>query len=70
MDIGQLIQAFTAFSVMVGVIISFINRNKIRELHVTLNSRLDQLLAATAAQARSEGHAEGLEEGRRPEDDN
>lgn len=43
------------------------NARAIEEVHITVNSRLTQLLNATGAAARSEGKAEGMAEGRSDE---
>jgi len=42
-----------------GVIIAVISSRKIDRIHVLINSRVDQLLAASIGQARAEGKAEG-----------
>ncbi len=60
-DIDQAIKILTAVGVIIGVVSSFLNRQKIYELHITLNSRLDELLKSSIAQARSEGMAEARE---------
>lgn len=49
------IAAFGAF--MLGII----NKGKIKEVHLTMNSRLDQLLASTKEHAHDEGRREGIE---------
>jgi hypothetical protein len=49
------IQAVILLTAIVGFLRSL---SKIRELHISLNSRLDQLLAATAAKSHAEGRAE------------
>jgi hypothetical protein len=51
-----------ALSAVSGAIRTFMNSSKIQEIHMTMNSRLDQLLNASVAQARSEGHAQGIAE--------
>lgn len=74
-DIAQLVTAGAAVGAAVvgaiGLAVSVHNSRKIAgveskqdEQHLATNSRLDQLLAATAKQQRAEGHAEGLAVGR------
>lgn len=49
------------------VVVLLQNRNqkdKIRELHLIINSRLDQLVKASENAARSEGHASGVSDER------
>lgn len=41
--------------------------SKLKELHYMINSRVDELVAATRAQATAEGLANGRKEGRRQE---
>ncbi len=38
------------------------NQNKIEQIHVTINSRISELLTATESAARAAGHAEGKAE--------
>jgi hypothetical protein len=38
---------------------SIVNGKAINEVHLSINSRLTELITAATAQARSEGHAEG-----------
>jgi hypothetical protein len=68
--------AITAFAAVIGALAATIaavggifaamrsakNAQSIQEVHMTMNSRLDQLLNASIAQARSEGHAQGMAE--------
>ena len=44
-------------------------RNKVQRLHLEVNSRLSQLLRATAAEATSLGHAKGVKDERKRRDD-
>jgi hypothetical protein len=37
-----------------GAILGFINRGKIKEIHLSINSRLDELIKASVAQGRQE----------------
>jgi hypothetical protein len=52
------IRAIIAFGVPLSVWLSFRNHQKIREVHLTMNSRLDQLLDATKALAYAAGAAD------------
>ena len=60
MDAQIIASSIAAFAGLVASVISLINRNAIQEVHMTMNSRLDQLLRASIAQAHSEGRAEGV----------
>jgi len=61
-----LLGAIVLFSTQVVVYFQGINTKKtLHELHITMNSRLDELLKATAQQAHSEGHASGIDEERK-----
>lgn len=44
-----------------------VNSNKLDQLHVAVNSRLDQLLAAKESVARAEGNIEGKAEAKAEE---
>jgi hypothetical protein len=54
-SLGTSIAAFGAF--MLGII----NKSKIKEVHLTMNSRLDELLKTSKEHARDEGRREGIE---------
>jgi hypothetical protein len=54
----------SALAALCAVAISFRNSLKIKEVHVSINSRMDQLLAARGIAERAEGTAAGLEQGR------
>jgi hypothetical protein len=56
----------TALVVLLTAIAGFFTalRKQIHEVHVTMNSRLDQLLKVVAEKARMEGHVEGMKEER------
>jgi hypothetical protein len=38
------------------------NRTRLQDLHITMNSRMDELLRATSTAARAEGHAAAIKE--------
>jgi len=44
-----------------AVFMGFVNRKGIKEVHMTMNSRLDELLKTAKALARDEGRREGIE---------
>jgi hypothetical protein len=44
---------------LLAAILSFLNRRAIKEVHVSLNSRLSELLEQTRKGARAEGVKEG-----------
>jgi hypothetical protein len=48
----------------ISAVFAYLNRNKLAELHVSLNSRLSELLTANSAASRAEGKAEGIAEGK------
>lgn len=55
----------TAFVALAVAIINRRNTKKeIQEIHLSVNSRMDQLLKLAEGLARSEGHAEGQEQER------
>ena len=45
-----------------AVVVSWMNLKKIREVHVQINSRMDQLLKATGLLGEAEGRARGRAE--------
>ena len=59
MDLPTFVQGLTTLGAIVAGVVSLFNRKAIHEVHLTMNSRLTELIAASMAQARSEGHAEG-----------
>lgn len=60
---GWTVQAFaeiiTAVAAIGALIVTFWNNQKIQEVHILINSRLDQLLAASAQAARANGVVQG-----------
>ncbi len=55
-DIASSTAAITALFAFLS---SLVNRRKLNELHVIINSRLTEMLKTTGALGRSEGLAEG-----------
>ncbi len=60
-EITASVALLVQIATLIGVVIGFF---AIREVHVTMNSRLDQLLASEGTRMRAEGRAEGVTEGR------
>jgi len=52
----------SALGAVGAVALGFLNRSKIQEIHLTMNSRMDQLLAVSTQAAMAEGHAAGMAE--------
>jgi len=52
------LRIMTAVAALGAVIMSIINSFKIREVHVSINSRMDQLLEQKGLAAKAEGAAE------------
>lgn len=52
---GEIAQIITAISAMSALIVSFWNNRKIKDIHVSINSRMDELLLSRGAEAYSEG---------------
>lgn len=46
---------------LAGMVVSLHNKSKIRELHVTMNSRLDELVRQKGISSFAEGKAVGVE---------
>lgn len=57
--IDGILQVLAAFFACSATVISFINRRKINEVHVSINSRMDQLLTERGIAAKAEGVIEG-----------
>ena len=68
MTIIEIAMSVSALCSLGALIISGINARKISNVHVSINSRMDQLLVergiAERASGHKEGHKEGLQEGR------
>ncbi len=58
---GGILTGLSAFG---ALLISFMNNKKIREVHVQINSRMDELLKKSGLLNRAEGKAEGQAEER------
>ncbi len=61
--IDKIGNVLTAIAAMGAMVVSYLNFKKISEVHVQINSRMDQLLVATGLKERAEGRAEGRTEG-------
>ena len=60
--IGSLVASLASVG---AVISSFLNRKKIQEVHVGINSRMDELLRQKGIAAHAEGRQEGLAESKK-----
>jgi hypothetical protein len=58
-------QLVTALGAIGAVVTSLINRNKITQVHMQINSRLTELLDATRKASRAEGVEQGRNEGKK-----
>ncbi len=63
LDILTLISAPTITGI-VAIIITLLNRRKIKELHVMINSNLTKWIAASVSNALAKGVAKGVEQER------
>lgn len=54
-------QVVTLVSSIIGVVLGLRNRTAVHEVHLSLNSRMDQLVAASRAEGKLDGIAEGKE---------
>ncbi len=57
MDLHEALNLITVGAALVAAIIGHLNRGAIKEVHLTMNSRLDALLLSTKASAFAEGRA-------------
>lgn len=58
------IDFLTAGGAFGALVLGFINRNKIIDVHLSINSRMDELLNKTASSSRAEGVEAGRNEQR------
>lgn len=64
MTFTEIAQIITALAAVGAVAMSYRNSRKIESVHVSINSRMDQLLLATNASAKAEGIKEERERGK------
>jgi crotonobetainyl-CoA:carnitine CoA-transferase CaiB-like acyl-CoA transferase len=57
--INDIVGVLTAVAALIAAIVSVRNSGKIREVHISINSRMDQLLTERGIAARAEGVIEG-----------
>lgn len=57
--IAPITSVLSALAAAGAVLTSWRNRNAIQQVHVSINSRMDQLLAETAKASRAEGVVAG-----------
>jgi hypothetical protein len=53
--VDDIIRVVTAFASLGAVLLGAMNSRKIREVHISINSRMDQLLQARGEASRAEG---------------
>ena len=63
--LDDVLRVVGAVSALGAVIMGLINSHKIKEVHVSINSRMDRMLEITAAAS----HAEGVEQERKETED-
>ena len=61
MSFGEIAQFITAFAALAAAILGYVTSRRIQEVHLSINSRMDQLLQVTGA----EQHAAGVKEGQK-----
>jgi hypothetical protein len=66
MTVENVAEILTALAAVAAVVVSLINGKKINDVHISINSRMDQLLRATGIAAK----AEGVEQERRQSNKN
>jgi len=74
MTVSEIASICTALAAMGACVLSWVNKGKIQEVHLSINSRMDQLLkeardaahAAGASQQRNEDHESPREKQERP----
>ncbi len=59
--VALIVSIAPTLAALIGLIVSLTNKSKLNALHVDINSRLTELIAASALSERSQG----IEEGRR-----
>jgi hypothetical protein len=64
--IGPISTGLTAIAAIGACLISWRNRSAIQDVHVSINSRMDELLRVTAQASRAEGVAEGAQTAKKP----
>lgn len=57
--LNDIVGVVTAIAALTAAVISLINKGKIHQVHVSINSRMDQLLQERGIAARAEGVIEG-----------
>ena len=55
---GDAASTLSAVAALAAVAVAFLNLKHIHSVHVSINSRMDQLLRATGITAKAEGRAE------------
>lgn len=60
--IGDIAGVLTAIAALVAAVMSIRNSSKIKEVHISINSRMDQLLKEKGIASRAEGVIEGQQQ--------
>ncbi len=58
MGISEIASILTALAALGACVLSWINRGKIQEVHLSINSRMDELLREAKAAAHAAGAAQ------------
>ncbi len=58
MSVSEIASIITALAALGACILSWINRGKIQEVHLSINSRMDELLREAKAAAHAAGAAQ------------
>jgi len=61
--IGPITGAFSALTAAGAAVLSWRNKGAIQQVHVSINSRMDELLRVTAIASRAEGIASAAKKG-------
>jgi hypothetical protein len=57
----EIAHTMSAVGAFLAALLGWSNRKKIQEVHLTVNSRLDELIKTTKEKAHAEGRVEGIE---------
>lgn len=58
---GEFAQVVTAVAALAAFISSWLNRRQIQQIHISINSRMDQLLVVTGAEQHAAGVLEATQ---------
>jgi hypothetical protein len=66
--LGEVERAVASICALGALILGILNSHKIKEVHVSINSRMDQLLLARSAASMAEGVEQGRNENKTVDD--